>query len=449
VELESADFAPRALVDNVARLFAPDARAKGVRLTTSVDEDVPSTVRGDRLRLRQALVNLVGNAVKFTRQGQVAVRVSREADARGAPLLRFEVTDTGIGISPAALARLFEPFVQADESTTRRYGGTGLGLAITRRLAELMGGAIGVASEQGKGSRFWFTARLEAGPAAAPAAAPERPQRGRALPAGPGGRVLVAEDNLVNQTVAARMLEKIGYVVDVVGNGQEAVAALGRTEYAAVIMDGQMPVMDGYEATRAVRAMETGARHTPIIAVTASAMPEDRLRCLAAGMDDFIAKPVTPEQLAAVLGRWAPLAGEASALEAAAEVGPPPPVPQPAGTPGPVDWAVLEDVFEVMPAELVTDLVASFLGAARSALADLQGARDRGDLPAWRGIAHKLRGSCATLGARGMMDVSSAMETLDQARLLAEGASLLDGLSAEFSRVDAALRADARLRDVR
>jgi CheY-like chemotaxis protein/HPt (histidine-containing phosphotransfer) domain-containing protein len=315
-----------------------------------------------------------------------------------------------------------------------------------------MGGAIGVASEVGKGSRFWFTVRLEAGPAIAAAAPPEDVARGRALPRGSGGRVLVAEDNLVNQTVAARMLEKLGYVVDVVGNGQEAVAALGGTAYAAVIMDGQMPVMDGYEATRAVRAMETGARHTPIIALTASAMPEDRLRCLAAGMDDFIAKPVTPEQLAAMMRRWAPLSDVAPALEPVAEPPPPAPAAEPAGGAagtGPVDWSVLEDVFEVMPGELVTDLVTSFLGAARSALVDLRGARARGDLPAWRGIAHKLRGSCATLGARRMMDVSSAMETLDQARMDAEGASLLDGLSAEFSRVDAALRADARLRDVR
>jgi signal transduction histidine kinase/CheY-like chemotaxis protein/HPt (histidine-containing phosphotransfer) domain-containing protein len=442
MELETADFELRPLVADVARLFAPEARAKGLALTAVVGDEIPKALRGDRLRLRQALVNLVGNAVKFTERGEVAVKVSVEAVPGAAAMLRFEVRDTGIGIAPEVAARLFQPFVQADESTTRRFGGTGLGLVITRRLVELMGGTVGVASTVGQGSVFWFTARLPRAVATPPPVNRSGPAA-HVPPHGERPHVLVAEDNLINQTVAARMLEKLGYAVDVVATGRDAVTAIGRHAYAAVLMDGQMPVMDGYEATRAVRKAESGGRHTPIIALTASAMREDRERCLLAGMDDFIAKPVAPEHLEAVLRKWAPLSpapAEPPAAGAAAEPGP----PSDQGVA--VDWGVLQDVLEVTRPEFLQELVSSFVKDARVALSELEAARMHGDLPSWRRVAHKFRGSCATLGARGMMELTRQMEALDEAGMTTEGAARLDALEAEFRRVDEALRAEGRLK---
>jgi signal transduction histidine kinase/CheY-like chemotaxis protein/HPt (histidine-containing phosphotransfer) domain-containing protein len=435
LELESVDFDTRALVADVVRLFAPEAEAKGIRVTSAVEERVAPALRGDRLRLRQALVNLVGNAVKFTAGGEVAIRVSSAARGDDVETVRFEVRDSGIGIAADALSRIFEPFVQADQSTTRRFGGTGLGLVITRRIVELMGGQVGVESEVGRGSRFWFTVRLSRGtapPAPAEAIAPAAP----VPPAGDRPLVLVAEDNVLNQTVASRMLEKLGYAVDVAANGKEALAAIARRSYAAVLMDGQMPVMDGYQATRAVRSMESGGRHTPVIALSASVMREDRERCLAAGMDDFIAKPVTPEQLQAVLARWAPLE------QARAQPGPPPSGPPPAPPPGPVDWEVLQDVLAVTQPAFIKEMVVAFLSDAREALGELRRARLQRELGSWRRIAHKFRGSCAAVGARGMMDLTTRMEALDEAGLDSRADALRDELEAEFRRVEEALRSE-------
>jgi CheY-like chemotaxis protein len=271
-------------------------RAKKLTLTTRVDALVPDRARGDLGRLRQVLTNLVGNALKFTEEGEVEVRVTRE-DPADPGHLRFVVRDTGIGIAPDARPRLFQPFSQADGSTTRRYGGTGLGLVICRRLVTLMGGAIGVDSEARRGSTFWFTARL-APPSALPSKAPS------AMPGAydaAGALVLVADDNSVNQRVIERLLAKRGLRVDVVGNGLEAVAAAARRPYDLVLMDCQMPEMDGYEATRKLRA--EGAR-LPIVAMTANALTGDRERCLDAGMDDYLTKPLTAATLDGTLTRW-------------------------------------------------------------------------------------------------------------------------------------------------
>jgi CheY-like chemotaxis protein len=253
-------------------------------------------------------------------------------------------------------------------------------------------------------------------------------------------RVLLAEDNEVNQKVAALLLQKLGYSVDVVANGQEAVAALRRREYAAVLMDGQMPVLDGYQATRAVRAMEDGARHTPVIALTASVMPDDRERCLAAGMDDFIAKPVTPERLESVLRRWAPV----PLMPAAPEPPTPPPAEQGASPPGPVDWDVLGELRAFMPPESVNDVLAEFVRDVRVALIDFEGARVRRELSSWRRLAHRIRGSCATLGARGMVDLTARMEALDDESLSSQGERLLADFDAEFRRVEQALSNEPR-----
>jgi signal transduction histidine kinase/ActR/RegA family two-component response regulator len=449
--LESLDLAPRELVAEVIRLFAPLAKAKGLDLAATVEDGVAHVLRGDPGRLRQALVNLVGNAVKFTDRGQVTARVRVDAEDAGAQLVRFAVRDTGIGIPPEALGRLFQPFAQADGSTTRRYGGTGLGLVISKRLVELMGGQLGVMSEPGEGSVFWFTARLERSPLTARPAEPAvlETVRDEATPAAawPGtampapvvatrGRVLVAEDNIVNQKVAARILERLGYDVDVASTGDEAVAAARRQAYAAILMDGQMPETDGFEATRMIRALD-GARHTPIIALTASAMRGDRERCLAAGMDDYVPKPVGPEQLEAVLRRWVPEPG-AAVLEPA----------RPAGwvrrAGGPVDWDVLAELLAMTRPEFLQDLLGLFLRDSRRMVADIGEARRRDDIAAWRQVAHKLRGSCATVGARRMMELTADMEGLALEDLTVRGGALLRELEEEFAAVRAALVAEKR-----
>jgi signal transduction histidine kinase/ActR/RegA family two-component response regulator len=300
--LERAILDPRLVVEDTLRLLSVTARNKRLSLSGTVAPDVPGQLSGDPGRLRQILLNLVGNAIKFTERGTVTVAVTADASTVDAVVLRVAVTDTGVGLSAEQQARLFQSFSQADDSTTRRFGGTGLGLAISRQLVELMGGGIGVTSEPGRGSTFWFTARLartsEAEIAAASAGAgshdglePSRPLS-----------VLLAEDTPVNQLVASRMLKKLGHHVEIAGNGAEAVAAVARGRFDVVLMDCQMPEVDGYEATTRIRATERTGR-LPIVALTASVTVEDRERCLAAGMDDFVSKPVKMADLARALAR--------------------------------------------------------------------------------------------------------------------------------------------------
>jgi len=462
LEIETIDFEPRDAVEDVADLIAEPAQAKGLEIASVVGRDVPAAVRGDPGRVRQILTNLAGNAVKFTEKGEVVLAASLVEESGAGVLLRFEVRDSGIGIAPDKREALFQPFSQADSSTTRRYGGTGLGLAISKQLATLMGGEIGVESEPGKGSTFWFTVRLERAPArgaarVAPrldlaglrvlnvvdhatgrriirdlttgwgmscddapdalraldalraAAAAGRPhdiaildlhqpdldgltlarriqadpaiadvrlvllaslaarrqraeaeaagivahvmkpvraarlneclaaamgaparsqpageQRGRSTPSArmdgrrerPRGRILVAEDNPVNQRVAVAMVEKLGARADVAANGLEAVEAVGRGRYDLVLMDRQMPEMDGLDATRAIRATAAAdRREIPIVALTASATVADRDACLAAGMSDFLTKPLKPSALASALARWLPAGAAAPPLE--------------------------------------------------------------------------------------------------------------------------------------
>jgi CheY-like chemotaxis protein len=308
VELEAIEFDPRRIVEEITGLMHEEARRKGITLTSRVAPPVPDALRGDPTRLRQVLVNLIGNAVKFTEQGGVFVRATVESEEPGAHRLRFEIQDTGIGISPETRKLLFEPFRQADGSTTRRYGGTGLGLAISRRLVELMGGQIGVDSQPDRGSTFWFTTAFESdapsfaggsSPAVAMLPTTASTNHRRETP-----RILVAEDNVVNREVAVRMLDQLGYRVDVVEDGQGAIEAASHTPYDAVLMDCQMPVLDGFEATAAIRLLDGPVACTPIIALTASAMHGDRERCLAAGMDDYITKPVRRAVLSETLRRW-------------------------------------------------------------------------------------------------------------------------------------------------
>ncbi len=307
--LESIDFVLAEHLELALELQAAGARNKGLELELDVAPNVAGVLRGDPLRLRQVILNLLANAIKFTQQGRVELKVSVADRDAAHTTLRFEVSDTGIGIAPEVQGTLFQAFVQADSSTTRRYGGTGLGLAICRRLVTLMGGEIGVRSAPGAGSTFWFTVRLETAeqPVAAPAAAggpppaPARPPR--ELP------ILVVEDNPINQRVTMLLLRNLGYSADLAANGSEALAALRHGSHALVLMDVQMPVMDGLEATRYLRAAQAAGesgfdRPLVIVAMTANAMASDRDVCLAAGMDDFLSKPVRPESLGAILTRY-------------------------------------------------------------------------------------------------------------------------------------------------
>ena len=319
--LRQVPFDLRNLVSWVASLCEVQARNKGVEFRSAVDDGVPRMVCGDQLRFRQVLDNLAANAVKFTASGHVGVHVEVESETAETTIVRCTVEDTGIGITPAQMPALFQSFSQADSSTTKRYGGAGLGLAISKQLAEMMGGTIGCSSEPGCGSRFWFTATLgkvqEACPAGSaagaresagkpePAVAKAREAAGQARSGGgAGGRVLLAEDNQVNQLIALRLLERAGYRGEAVGNGRLAVDRVMSGGYDAVLMDVHMPEMDGFEATAEIRRLEDGCRHTPVIAMTARAMAGDRERCLQAGMDDYVSKPVRREELVATLERW-------------------------------------------------------------------------------------------------------------------------------------------------
>ncbi len=577
LDLEILDFDVRTAVEEAAELLAEQTAAKGLELATLIQPNVPVRVRGDPGRLRQALLNLLGNAVKFTDRGEVVVRASVAEESDDDVLLRFSVTDTGIGIPPEQQGRLFESFSQADTSTTRRYGGTGLGLAITKNLAELMGGTVGMNSLPGKGSTFWFTARLgkaselpappptigleglhvlvvddnatnrsvllqnlrgwgiraataadgfEALEMLAAAATTDDPfrvaildyhmpgmdglelarairgddaladvrlvlltssgRRGDAARAHQSGiesfltkpvrqsvlcrslttvlglpgpesdkplltryslsemqarerpHLLVVEDNVVNQKVAAALLEKLGYRVDVAANGIEAVEALTRISYAAVLMDCQMPEMDGYEATARIRELGGDRANTPIIAMTAGAMKRDEERALAAGMDDYLSKPVKAEELGEVVQRWvqeggrrrvaaAPTGGEtaeepAESAELDADV-----------------VAGLRELTEHSGQDMMVDLIAMFLRDARTRAAALRQAIEAGDTGVLHTVGHSLKGSCANLGARGMAELCGRLEGLGRDGRLDGAREIVDALDAEFERVRVAL----------
>ena len=308
LELERADFDLRVLISDEMSLFRAAAQRKGVRLTHSIADNVPSALRGDSMRLRQVLTNLLGNGLKFTDAGEVSLAVSATSDEPGRHSLRFVVRDSGIGIEPAAMERMFRPFTQADGSTTRRFGGTGLGLAISHQLVGMMGGRIDVSSEPGRGSVFEVCLALDEAAGPAPAARPrhvahDAAAAGRSLH---GMRVLLAEDNPVNAEVGRAMLESLGIEVSLATDGAAALAEATSMPCDAILMDCQMPEMDGFEATRRIRA--AGLLRLPIIALTANAMAGDRERCVAAGMDDYLAKPYTREGLEHMLRRWLPSA---------------------------------------------------------------------------------------------------------------------------------------------
>lgn len=620
LEIDRIELDLRRTVEEVGELLSERAYSKGIELVVAIHPNVPTGVRGDPTRLRQVLINLVSNAIKFTSAGQVVLKAAVVEESDDHVVVRFDVADTGIGISPAGQEKLFEPFAQADAAVARAYGGTGLGLAIAKRLVEAMGGSIGLSSRLGEGSTFWFTCRfekraqgelnvipridlygrrvlvvddnamtrevlsdmtvmlgVECGLAADAAGALEALRSGiemsapydvavidaqlpgmdgwalsRAIsgqealastrlvlltypgqraPTGARGnvaaylakpvrqsqlhaclmtlmgspvetvevkprsaaatlprfsqeeprssakpRILIVEDNVVNQKVAKYLVEKRGYVADVAGNGSDAVEAVLKGQYAAVLMDCQMPKFDGYEATARIRSQEPAGRRTPIIALTANAGPGAREKCLAAGMDDYLSKPIVSENLDAILRRWCPVptarAGSitvrwpSSAGARAADSSRPAPesgregaVPAsgPEATPGSVrsrdlpravtlDAAALARLRAVQKEgepDLVREVVDIFLEDAPQRVAAIREAATSGDAKALARAAHTLKGSAGHLGAKGLQALCARLEEMVGGGEVDDALALVSVIEDELLRVTQALKHEA------
>ena len=325
LELERQPFALAEVVDNVAAMFKIPAKAKGVVVSCNIDSRIPKITMGDSNRLRQVLINLTGNAMKFTEQGGIDIQVAFEGEAAGQIVSRFSVRDSGIGIPADRVGAIFEKFTQADGSTTRKYGGTGLGLAISLQLVELMGGQLAVESEVGKGSTFYFVISLEAAPTEAISLPGQKAADGEK--SARGGRILLVEDNAVNQRLACILITRQGYEVEVASDGVEALEHLQQQSFDLVLMDVQMPNMDGMEATRRIRALEADpalrqgyvglcSRQQPltIVGLTAHARKEDELSCYAAGMNGFLTKPIVKAKLAVILNEMMPQSSQVGDL---------------------------------------------------------------------------------------------------------------------------------------
>ncbi len=427
LELERIAFDLPKVVDSIVHLMTPRAREKALALRSWTAGGVPPRLTGDPTRLRQVLLNLLSNAIKFTEQGEVSLHLSAEMQPDGIAALRVEVKDTGIGIAPEARTRLFGNFAQADASITRRFGGTGLGLAICQNLVRLMNGEIGVDSVPGQGSTFWFVVRLpvaetldEGRPAAPAPARTLRPLK-----------VLLAEDNPVNQKVAILILERSGHKVTGVSNGAQALRAVQEAEYDIVLMDMQMPEMDGLESTRRIRALDTPVAQIPILALTANALAAEFERCMAAGMDGFVTKPFQIEllsgEIARVLAEKAPGAARR-----------PPSVPR---TPL-IDRAVLHDLQDRFNPDQVAGLLADYVVDARAKRADFARWAAAGDRVRVQAEAHGLKEASANFGLMSLRNLAEAVELAcrddrwgDTLHLLAELPDRLDETVAELRRL--------------
>ena len=423
LKLEVLDFSLASILDNVASIFGEAAKSKGLKI--SVDPDaVPVWLLGDPMRLRQALINYVGNAIKFTDRGAIILRARLLGAQDDDLLVRFEVQDSGIGIAPEKLGRLFHAFEQVDDSITRQYGGTGLGLTITQRLAQLMGGEVGVESTVGLGSTFWFTVKLRHGRGAMPVVtSSELNDAETALQTNyRGKRILLVEDNLINAEVATELLTGVGLAVDTAADGLEALEKAKMQTYNLVLMDLQMPHMDGLEATLALRGLP-GWTKIPIVAMTANAFEEDRRACEAVGMSDFVAKPVNPGLLFATLLKWLSAAtDQAIGLQSQAPVTA---LAVPHRPPAMnVDLEKALSRLDVLPginmayglamlrgnAEKYLTLLAQFVDVHSDDMTKLSLCLAGTELTQCRLLTHTLKGSAATLGLEHLAMVAGRME---------------------------------------
>ncbi len=419
MELETAPFQLRALVESTTETLSVQADNKGLRIVTTVADGTPDLVDGDATRFRQILFNLIGNAIKFTDIGEIRVNVSAQPSTEGRVRLSLSVADSGIGMTEEQRARLFQPFSQADSSTTRRYGGTGLGLSIVRRLAELMGGGVTVASVPGKGSTFTVTLDLALGHDATEAA----PLTPRSTTSRIGGRVLAVDDYPINLEVLMGQLEVLGVPVDTAADGLEALNRWREQSYALVLTDIHMPDMDGFELTRQIRAEEAltrSSRRTPIVALTANALKGEAERCLAAGMDGYLTKPLTLDRLRDTVEKW--LGAESAAATAAFD---------PASIGSAIDRSVVAQMFGDNP-QMIERVLGRFADSGEKLVADITAGT--GDPRRVADLAHKLKGAARAAGASRLGDLAAILEqSSDPASIAA--------LAVEWRRVAAALKA--------